>query len=138
MGEAGQTAAHTAENVAERVIDPESESKLAAARNDIVKYINEQRPRFIVAFETMRFEGNAILLTVPTDALREDIEHSSVELLTNIARKAGIEGSLEFRITLGADNRPMRPIKLEDRIRHIEQKNPLVLELKKSLELEVE
>ena len=124
--------------VAEAVTDAESAAKLERARQQITDYINRQRPRFITAFETMRFEDNKVLLTVPSDALREDIEHSSIELLLNIARIAGVNGTLEFAITVAVDNRPMRPIKLEDRIRHIEQKNPLVNELKKALDLEVQ
>ena len=122
----------------EKVIDPESAAKLENARQRIVDYINEQRPRFIVAFETMRFEGNTIILSVPTEALREEILRSKTEILMRIAEIAGITGSLEMEIAVKEDKRKMRPIKLEDRIRHIEQKNPLVLELKKALDLEVE
>ena len=123
---------------ARSVVDPESASKLEAARQQITRFVSEQRPRFMTAFETVRFEGNKILLTVPSESLREDIEHSSIELLTGISRVAGVNGTLEFGITVAADTRPMRPIKLEDRIRHIEQKNPLVNELKKALDLEVQ
>ncbi len=122
----------------EKVIDPESAAKLENGRQHILNDINERRPRFIVAFETMRFENNIIRLSVPTEALRDEILRSTTEILMRIAEIAGIAGSLELDIAVREDRRKMRPIKLEDRIRHIEQKNPLVRELKKALDLEVE
>lgn len=118
-------------------IDPQSAAKLENARQKITDYINDQRPRFIFAFQTMTFEGNTIRLKVPSEVMKEDIEQSAIELLTNIAAIAGVTGTLVFEIGIAVDNRPMKPIKLEDRIRHIEQKNPLVSELKKALDLEV-
>lgn len=118
-------------------IDPQSAAKLENARQKITDYINDQRPRFIFAFQTMTFEGNTIRLKVPSEVMKEDIEQSAIELLTNIAAIAGVTGTLVFDIGIAVDNRPMKPIKLEDRIRHIEQKNPLVSELKKALDLEV-
>ena len=124
--------------VIEKVVDPESAAKLENSRQRILDYINDQRPRFIVAFETMRFDGDTICLSVPTEALRDEILRSTTEILLRVAEIAAIEGSLELDITVKEDNRKRRPIKLEDRIRHIEQKNPLVLELKKALDLEVE
>ena len=138
LGAAGDKQKTETEVKAEVTVDANSTAKLEQARQQIIGYISEQRPRFITAFETMQFEGNKILLTVPSDSLRDDIEHSSIELLTNIARIAGVNGALEFGITVAVDNRPMRPIKLEDRIRHIEQKNPIVNELKKALDLEIQ
>ena len=128
----------TAEKVAEPVTDPQSAAKLEEARPRILAEINDRRPRFITAFETMSFEGSTISLKVPSEALKEDILHSKTEVLLRIAEIAGIRGMLDLRIDVAADNRPVRPIKLEDRIRHIEQKNPLVAELKKALDLEVE
>ena len=121
-----------------QAIDPNSAKKLAAAQQRIVEEINNERPRFIVAFETMRFDEHKILLTVPSDSLRDEILHSSTEILLKIAEIAGVKGMLEFDITVKEEERQMRPIKLEDRMAHIEQKNPLYLELKKALDLEVE
>ena len=75
---------------------------------------------------------------MPSDSLRDEILHSSTEILLKIAEIAGVKGMLEFDITVKEEERQMRPIKLEDRMAHIEQKNPLYLELKKALDLEVE
>ena len=136
LGTAGGTVDKEVKRAVESV-DPRSAEKLWNSRQKIVDFINDRRPRFIFAFETMTFEGNTIRLNVPSEAMKDDIEQSSVELLTNIAAISGVTGTLAFDIRVVADNRPMRPVKLEDRIRHIEQKNPLVAELKKALDMEV-
>ena len=125
-------------SVAEQGIDPATADKLSAARDKIIELINLERPRFIVAFETMQFEGCKIMLMVPTDSLRDEICHAATDILFKIADIAGINGKVEFDITVKEEVRKMRPIKLEDRMAHIEKRNPLYLELKKALDLDVE
>ncbi len=124
--------------VSTQSIDTHVVEKLEAARSKIVEMINLERPRFIVAFESMQFEKGKILLTVPSEALRSEICHASTDLLFKIAEIADIKGLLEFDITVREETRKMRPIKLEDRMAHIEKRNPLYLELKKALDLDVE
>jgi hypothetical protein len=125
-------------SVAERVEDPKTAEKLADARAEIISVINRERPRFIVAFETMRFEGCKIMLTVPTEALRDEIYHAATDILMKISEVAGVNGVIEFDITVREEKRKMRPIKLEDRLAHIESKNPLYAEFKSALDLEAE
>ena len=129
----GETTTESDQNV-----DPRSVEKLTAAKDEIISMINHERPRFIVAFENMSFEGYKIMLTVPSDSLREEIGHASTEILFKIADIAGVNGKLEFDITVKEEKRKMRPIKLEDRMAHIEKRNPVYLEFKKALELDVE
>jgi DNA polymerase-3 subunit gamma/tau len=122
----------------EQGVDPRSAEKLKAAQESIVEIIKTDRPRFIVAFETMRINGYKIMLTVPSESLRDEIQHSSIEILHKIAEVADVKGKLEFEITVKEEVRRMRPIKLEDRMAHIEKRNPMYIELKKALDLEVE
>ena len=119
-------------------IDPQTEAKLEAAREAIVDEIKRERPRFIVGFETMQFAGHKIKLLVPSEALRHDIAHASTELLFKIAEIADVKGLIEFDITVREEERKMRPIRLEDRMAHIEKRNPLYLEFKAALDLDVE
>ena len=102
------------------------------ARGRILNLIKEKRPRFVPAFELMTFRDNTISVSVPTTELREEILRSKTGMLMRIAELAGIEGMIELEI------RAARPIKLEDRVRYITEKNPLVAELRKALDLEVE
>jgi len=75
---------------------------------------------------------------VPPEALREEILRSKLEMLTRIAAIAGVEGALELEVTINEQIRAVRPIKLEDRLRHMNEKNPLLAELRRELDLEVE
>jgi DNA polymerase-3 subunit gamma/tau len=122
----------------EQTIDPRAAEKLTNTRDLIIENIKRERPRFIVAFEQMQINGHKILLTVPSEALRDEIYHSATDLLFKIAEIANTTGRLEFDVTVKEEVQKMRPIKLEDRMAHIEKRNPLYLELKKALELEPE
>ena len=120
------------------MIDPASAEKLEAARDRILQLIRERRPRFVAAFELMTVRGNTLSVSVPTTELRDEILRSRTAMLTRIARLAGIEGALELEVTVNEQVRATRPIRLEDRVKYLTEKNPLVAELRKALDLEVE
>ena len=119
-------------------VDPACESKLQQAREQILNLIRERRPRFVPAFEQMRFRGNTIAVSVPTAELREEILRNKTAMLTRIAELAGIVGAMELEVTVNEEIRAARPIKLEDRVKYMTDKNPLLAEFRKALDLEVE
>ena len=119
-------------------VDPECAEKLEHARSRILNLIKEKRPRFVPAFELMTFRDNTISVSVPTTELREEILRSKTGMLMRIAELAGLEGMIELEVIVNEEIRAVRPIKLEDRVRYITEKNPLVAELRKALDLEVE
>ena len=119
-------------------VDPECAEKLEHARSRILNLIKEKRPRFVPAFELMTFRDNTISVSVPTTELREEILRSKTGMLMRIAELAGREGMIELEFIVYEEIRAVRPIKLEDRVRYITEKNPLVAELRKALDLEVE
>lgn len=119
-------------------IDPDCAEKLEHARSRILNLIKEKRPRFVPAFELMTFRDNTISVSVPTTELREEILRSKTGMLMRIAELASIEGMIELEVAVNEEIRAARPIKLEDRVRYITEKNPLVAELRKALDLEVE
>ena len=119
-------------------VDPECAEKLEHARSRILNLIKEKRPRLVPAFELMTFRDNTISVSVPTTELREEILRSKTGMLMRIAELAGIEGMIELEVIVNEEIRAVRPIKLEDRVRYITEKNPLVAELRKALDLEVE
>ena len=55
-----------------------------------------------------------------------------------IAELAGITGAIELEVVVNEEIRAARPIKLEDRVKYMTEKNPLIAELRKALDLEVE
>jgi len=119
-------------------VDPECAAKLERARERILALIRERRPRFVPAFEQMLFRGDTIAVSVPTTELRDEILRSKTGMLMRIAKLAGVTGRIELEITVNEQIRAARPIRLEDRVKYITEKNPLVAELRKALDLEVE
>ncbi|MBQ4902859.1 MULTISPECIES: DNA polymerase III subunit gamma/tau [Alistipes] len=119
-------------------VDPECAAKLERTRERILALIRERRPRFVPAFEQMLFRGDTIAVSVPTTELRDEILRSKTGMLMRIAELAGVTGRIELEITVNEQIRAARPIRLEDRVKYITEKNPLVAELRKALDLEVE
>ena len=95
------------------------------------------RPRFVAAFERMQFQGHVIRIAVPSEALREEILRNKTELLLRIAETSGAV-ALELHRYGHEEIRAARPIKLEDRVKYMTEKNPLLAELRRALDLEVE
>ena len=119
-------------------VDENCEQKILQARTTVVDAILRERPRFVVAFERMKVQGNQIIVEVPSQTLYEEIMRSKTEILLLIARTAGVNGMLDLIVNVNEQQRAARPIKLEDRIRHMNEKNPVLLELKKALDMEYE
>jgi DNA polymerase-3 subunit gamma/tau len=119
-------------------IDEGCEQKIADKRQAVLDAILNERPRFVVAFERMKVCGNIIEVEVPSQTLYEEIMRSKTEILLLIARTAGVNGMMDLKINVNEVVRAARPIKLEDRIRHMNEKNPMLLELKKVLDMEYE
>ncbi len=130
-----------AEKVEEKVvseIDPASEEKITLVKEQIIHTISEERPRFVVAFEKMSVSGNTIEVEVPTQALYEEIMRAKLELLMQVASIAGVHGRLELSVKINEQMRAFVPIKLEDRVKYMTDKNPNLLKLKQMLDMEFE
>ena len=119
-------------------IDPACEQKLEQAREGILNLLRTKRPRFVPAFELMSVRGNTISVSVPTTELREEMLRSKTGMLMRIAELAGISGAIELEVIVNEEIRAARPIKLEDRVKYMTEKNPLIVELRRALDLEVE
>jgi dTMP kinase len=115
-----------------------TEAKLTAAREQIIKEMAIERPRFNAAFDNMRIEGNKIHVVVHAATLENDLRQSKSEILDHIAEIAQIDGILELEIELQEIEVRLRPVKLEDRVRHIEQSTPNFNRLRELLDLEAD
>lgn len=120
-------------------VDPESEQKLTAKRDEIVEMLGREYPMLKSVVEGLRFEGNKMVLEVPTDSLREELRHTRSEILESVSLVAEINGVLDLEVILKEVEVKLRPVKLEDRLRHIESKTGEVFHtLCKALDLDVE
>jgi DNA polymerase-3 subunit gamma/tau len=119
-------------------IDARSEEKITAVKDRVIKDILEERPRFVVAFESMQIDGHRIKVEVPTSQLYEEIMRSKTEILMQIAQTAGVTGMLVLDIKINEQIKASRPIKLEDRIKYMTERNENILELKRLLDMDYE
>ena len=119
-------------------IDPMTAEKLEQARPQWMQLVRERRPRFVQVFERMQLYDNVVAISVPTTELRDEIQRMRTSMLSQYAQLAGVNGKLELEIKIDAEIRAARPIKLEDRVKHLTEKNPLVNKLRKELDLELE
>ena len=100
-------------------IDPESESKLSQAKEDILLSMQKERPRFVSAFEHLDFEGNKVKLAVPSEALRDELIGQRYDILTRIAEIAGVRGALDMFIEVKDIDFKLKPVKIEDKELHM-------------------
>ena len=120
------------------VIDPESESKMVASKEQIVSQMCRERPRFVSAFEVIDFEGNTVKLSVPSEALRDELIGERFWILKSIAEIAGVNGSLDMKIDIKEMDFKLKPIKLEDRVAHIRKVTPEFNYMQKVFDMDVE
>lgn len=118
--------------------DARSEEKLTACREELLAAIREMRPRFAAAFERMTFTGSTIRIAVPTSELREEILRSKTELLLRLVEVAGVQGALQLEVAVDEQVRASTPIRIEDRLAWLSERNTALQALRKALDLEIE
>ncbi|MFI3306017.1 MAG: DNA polymerase III subunit gamma/tau [Rikenellaceae bacterium] len=127
------------QSTAARKIDPATEQKLNDKLEAIVNFIASTRPRFKPLFETMKITAEAIELTVPTTDVELELRRTELEIMAKIIEMADVKGFVELRITVDEEvSKSSRPLKLEDRVAHFSNLNPLIAELTKALDLQVD
>ena len=119
-------------------IDPKTAEKIAENRERIIEVIREQRPRIAPTFEQMTIEGHTIRVNVPSAELHDEILRNKTPLLLIFVKQAQIDGFIELEVLINETVRAARPIRLEDRVQYMTDKNPLLVEFRKQLELDVE
>jgi hypothetical protein len=120
------------------VVDPQSEAKLEKVKEQIIKQMCAERPRFVSAFESISFEGNTVKLAVPSEALKDELLGERFWILKSIAELAGVNGSLDMFIEIKEMDFKLKPIKLEDRVAHIRKVMPEFDYMQKALDMDVE
>ena len=136
----GAVSQETSETLSEThaAVDTQCEQKLHTARTELLEAIREMRPRFAAVFADMRFRENRVMISVPTSELQEEILRSRTELLTRMMEVADIQCPLALEITLNEQMRATLPIRLEDRLAYLSERNEALLNFRKSLGLEAE
>ena len=105
---------------------------------EFLEELGRTRPRLATAFAHMTVSGNRIGVTVSTELLRDDIVQRQKELGARLRELAGLNGGVEFDIEVREDHSAVRPIKPEDKLAHLRNKNAQLDLLRRELDLEME
>ncbi len=124
--------------VVETPVDPNAQDKIERHKDRFVEKLSRERPRIGVVFDTMSVIDNQLEVRVPSDGLREDVLRDKTEILQLLAAVAGVYGPIELQVVVDETVKPVKPIRLEDRLKHLTEANPKLTILRKTLELEVE
>lgn len=120
-------------------VDPLTEQKIAAARERFIAKLREQSVRMALAFDTMTVDGNHLRVEAESEVLEDEIRHHKSAILHLLADEAGVTGQIELEIVRPeVEYRAPKPIRVEDRMAYLAEKNPLVMKLRKALDLELE
>ncbi len=122
----------------EVVIDKASQEKLLAARDKILAAIKLKHPRHLSVFENMVVEQNTITVKVPSRDQGEELSRSHIELGRELATIAKVNGIVKLEVVIDEHIRADRPIKIEDRLRHMTTKNERLIEMMERLNLDAE
>ena len=119
-------------------IDPACQEKIMLAKERIIDALTRTRTRYGVFFDAMVVDGNVVRVSVPSEPLAADIMHDKAELQKIFAEQSGAVGLIEIEVTVNERVRISRPITLEDRLRHLVEKNDRLKEMIETLELDAE
>ena len=119
-------------------IDPACREKIMFAKERIIDALTRTRQRYGVFFDAMEVDGNVVRVSVPSEPLAADIMHDKAELQKIFAEQSGAVGLIEIEVTVNERVRISRPITLEDRLRHLVEKNDRLKEMIETLELDAE
>jgi len=120
-------------------VDPQTESKIAEHRTRFIESLRGHSVRLANAFDTMRVSGNRITVEAETEVLAEEIRRTKSSVLQLLADTTGINGTLELEIAEAAQEyRAPKPIRVEDRLQYLTQKNPLLTALRKAIDLDLD
>ncbi len=120
-------------------IDPLTEQKITNVRERFIAKLREKSMRMALAFETMKVDSNRLSVEVESDVLEDEILHHKNEVMQLLKDTAAVTGTLELELVRPeVEYQAPKPIRVEDRMAYLVEKNPVVAKLRKALELELE
>ena len=86
----------------------------------------------------MTVEANVVHLEVVGNAIRDEIIRNQSEITHRLADLEGINCPVHIEVTVTESAAVTRPIRPEDKLSHLTERNPLLTELRRELDLEIE
>lgn len=121
-----------------REIDEHTEERLIRGCARFATELMATRPRLGVAFREVTVQGNKVSIRVPNESLQDEVMRNLPEMQKHLSELSRIHVPIQFEIKIEADTAGLKPVRVEDRLRFLTEKNPLVSLLRKELDLDVE
>ena len=120
-------------------VDTDTQQKITTFRERFLKNLNVERPSLTMVFSEMSVVDNVVTINVPHTTMYEDIVRSKIEILTILKNSTGVKGSINLVVNIKEEDPSKRaPIKVEDRLKFLTDKNPNITHLRKVLNLELD
>lgn len=137
--QAGTDAQQPGSPARQKTVDPDTDKKIELHRQEIIGLLKKQSIRLGSVFSTMKTSANRITIEADTELLAEEIRHNQNQIMQMIASVAGIDGALELEILKPAQEyKAPKPIRPEEKLQYLREKNPLVDRLRKEIDLDIE
>ena len=98
----------------------------------------KQRPRLSVVFQDASVVGGKVLLKVPNESLYDEVMNNLTDIRKRLGELSGVRTPIDFEVVIEASREGLKPVKVEDRLRYLSQKNPLIGKLRQALDLDIE
>ena len=98
----------------------------------------KQRPRLSVVFQDASVVGGKVLLKVPNESLYDEVMNNLTDIRKRLGELSGVRTPVDFEVVIEASREGLKPVKVEDRLRYLLQKNPLIGKLRQALDLDIE
>lgn len=121
-----------------REIDEHTEERLVRGCARFATELMATRPRLGVAFREVSVQGNKVSIRVPNESLQDEVMRNLPEMQKHLSELSRIHVPIQFEIKIEADTAGLKPVRVEDRLRFLTEKNPLLSLLRKELDLDVE
>lgn len=119
-------------------VDDQTQRKLEKGCRLYAEELMENRPRIGVLFQEATVEGNRVLVKVPNESSYDEWMRMLSDIQRRLLELSGLRIPIEIQVTIEANTNGLKPVKAEDRLRYLTEKNPLIHTLRQALELDVE
>ncbi len=86
----------------------------------------------------MEVDGNVLKVRVASKTLHDEIVRNRTETLHLLAAIAAVHGPIDLEVIIDESVKPTRPIRLEDKVKHLADLNPEFNTLRRALDMEIE
>lgn len=141
-----QTSAVTSETIEEPdqeetqavEIDADVETALTEGMKRLTEEMIHERPRIGIFCQDAQVEGNLVRMVVPNESAYDELSNCLTALKSRLGELSDVHVPIQIQVNIKASTQGLKPIKVEDRLRYLTEKNPVLTRLRKELELDVE